>query len=225
MEDSLHPLPPLRPGRRVHPSSPGDPGPSGRGRRHRPARPDRLHHRRAPQHAAATGQKKGGYRPDEPDDHTPGRSRGGLTTKIHLARDGKGCTLAILPTPRQHHDSICARPLLERIRVPRISPGRPRSTPDQVITDQAHSSRGSRAYLRRRGIACTIPEKADQHRHRHKHGRRSRRPPAYDPQIQRRRNAVERCFNRPKGFHSIATRDDKTATDYEAAASLASFPL
>ncbi|WP_179857959.1 transposase [Streptomyces sp. OK228] len=73
---------------------------------------------RAHQHAAATDRKGGQYRPDEPDDHAPGRSRGGLTTKIHLACDGKGRPFAILVTPGQRHDSICARPLLERIHVP-----------------------------------------------------------------------------------------------------------
>jgi transposase len=38
-------------------------------------------------------------------------------------------------------------------------------------------------------------------------------------------NVVERCFNRLKGFRSIATRYDKTATSHEAAVSLASFLL
>ncbi|MFF1605417.1 IS5 family transposase [Streptomyces mirabilis] len=75
---------------------------------------------RAHQHAAATGRKKGQYRPDEPADHAPGRSRGGLTTKIHLACDGKGRPFAILVTPGQRHDSIYTRPLLERIHVPAL---------------------------------------------------------------------------------------------------------
>ncbi|MFH9016380.1 ATP-dependent DNA ligase [Streptomyces sp. NPDC017943] len=63
-------------------------------------------------------------RSDEPDDHALGRSRGGLTTKIHLACDGPGRPLTILLTPGQRHDSICARPLLERIHVPRAGLGR-----------------------------------------------------------------------------------------------------
>nr|WP_258876806.1 MULTISPECIES: IS5 family transposase [unclassified Streptomyces] len=180
---------------------------------------------RAHQHAAATGRKRGSTGRNEPYDHALGRSRGGLTTKIHLACDGKGRPLAILLTPGQRHDSICARPLLERIRVPRNGPGRPRSRPDQVIADKAYSSRGFRAYLRKRSIACTIPEKADQQRHRHNRARRGGRPPAFDRQIYRRRNVVERCFNRLKGFRGIATRYDKTATSYEAAVSLASFLL
>ncbi|MFJ3673719.1 IS5 family transposase [Streptomyces sp. NPDC090106] len=179
---------------------------------------------RALQHAAATA-KRGTHRPDEPYDHALGRSRGELTTKIHLACGGKGRPLAILLTPGQRHDSICARPLLERIRVPRTGPGRPRCRPDQVIADKAYSSRGSRAYRRKRGISCTIPEKADQQQHRHNRGRRGGRPPAFDRQIYRRRNVVERCFNRLKGFRGITTRYDKTATSYEAAFSLASFLL
>jgi transposase len=125
----------------------------------------------------------------------------------------------------QRHDSLCARPLLEHIRVPRTGAGRPRSTPDQVIADRAYSSRGFRAYLRKHGIACTIPEKNDQQRNRHNRGRRGGRPPAFDRQIYRQRNIAERCFNQLKGFRGIATRYDKTATSYEAAVHLASLPL
>ncbi|MGQ4442057.1 IS5 family transposase [Streptomyces violaceoruber] len=179
---------------------------------------------RAHQHAAATG-RKGGTTGDEPDDHALGRSRGGLTTKIHLACDGRGRPLAILLTPGQRHDSICARPLLERIHVPRTGVGRPRCRPDQVIADKAYSSRGFRAYPRKRGIAHTIPEKTDQRRHRHNRGRHGGRPPAFDRHLYRRRNVVERCFNRLKGFRGIATRYEKTATSYEAAVNLASFLL
>ncbi|MEV5427598.1 IS5 family transposase [Streptomyces cellulosae] len=178
---------------------------------------------RAHQHAAATGRKGGGqHQQDEPDDHALGRSRGGLTTKIHLACDGKGRPLALPVTPGQRHDSVCARPLLERIRVPRTGPGRPRCRPDQVIADKAYSSRGFRAYLRKRGIAHTIPEKTDQRRHRL---RRGGRPPGFDRETYRRRNMIERCFNRLKGFRGIATRYEKTATSYEAAVTLASFLL
>ncbi|KAK1185908.1 IS5 family transposase [Streptomyces sp. NBS 14/10] len=179
---------------------------------------------RAHQHAAATGRKGGGSG-DEPDDHALGRSRGGLTTKIHLACDGKGRPLAILLTPGQRHDSVCARPLLERIRVPRTGPGRPRCRPDQVIADKAYSSRGFRAYLRKCGISHTIPEKTDQRRHRLRRAGHGGRPPGFDRETYRRRNMIERCFNRLKGFRGIATRYEKTATSYEAAVALASFLL
>ncbi|MFF3484140.1 transposase [Streptomyces sp. NPDC002701] len=94
--------------------------------------------------------------------------------------------------------------------------------PDQVIADNAYSSRSFRACLRKRGIGHTIPEKTDQQRHRHNRGHRGGRPPMFDRQIYRQRNVVERCFSRLKGFHGIATRYEKTATSYEAAVTLAS---
>ncbi|WP_372504740.1 transposase [Streptomyces lavenduligriseus] len=87
-------------------------------------------------------------------------------TQGPLACDGRGRPLALLITPGQRHDSICAQALMDRIRVPRTGPGRPRRRPDLVIADKAYSSRGFRSYLRQRGIAHTIPEKADQLRHR-----------------------------------------------------------
>jgi transposase len=118
-------------------------------------------------------------------------------------------------TPGQRHDSICARPLLERIRVPRAGRGRPHRRPDQVVADKAYSSRGFRAYLSKRGIRHTIPEKTDQQRYGHDRGNRGGWPPTFDRQICSQRNIVERCFNRLKGFRGIATRYEKTATSYE----------
>ncbi|WP_189220170.1 IS5 family transposase [Streptomyces ruber] len=216
---------PLRAGRGLHPGPATDPGPGGRRRRHRLAGADRLHHRPRPPARRRHGPKRGILRPDEPDDHALGRSRGGPTTKIHLACDGRGRPLALLLTAGRRHDGVCARPLLERIRVPRAGRGRPRCRPDHVIADKAYASRGFRAYLRRRGIGHTIPEKRDQQRHRRRRGRRGGRPPAFDREVYRKRNIVERCFNRLKGFRGFATRYDKTATSYEAAVSLASFLL
>ncbi len=89
--------------------------------------------------------------------------------------------------------------------------------------DKAYSSRAFRAYLRKRGIGHTTPEKADQQRRRHNRGRQGGRPPSFDRETYRRRNTVERCFNRLKHFRNVATRYDKTVTSYEAAISLASF--
>jgi hypothetical protein len=69
-------------------------------------------------------------------------------------------------TAGQAGDSPQFEPVLEAIRVPRPGPGRPRCRPDRVLGDKAYSSRANRAYLRRRGIAATIPEPADQIGHR-----------------------------------------------------------
>ena len=77
--------------------------------------------------------------------------------------------------------------MLEAIRVPRTGGGHPRTRPDRVLADKAYRSRANRAYLRRRGIRCTIPEKADQIRHRQAKGRAGGRPPAFDPHLYRQR--------------------------------------
>src|SRR5450759_1645366 len=55
-----------------------------------------------------------------------------------------------------------ARPARREIRVPRLGPGRPRTTPDKVLGDKAYSSRATRTLLRTRGIVAVIPEPADQ---------------------------------------------------------------
>ncbi|MFJ2567212.1 transposase [Streptomyces sp. NPDC087568] len=135
---------------------------------------------------------------------------------------------------------VCQRPLTvtwapltllllqtERIRVPRIGRGRPRCRPDHVVVDKAYASRGFRAYLRKRGISHTIPEKRDQQRHRRNRGRDGGRPPRFDREIYRRRNTVERCFNRLKSFRGIATRYDceDVRVPPRAVVSLASFLL
>ncbi|MGV9987984.1 hypothetical protein [Streptomyces olivaceus] len=41
--------------------------------------------------------------------------------------------------------------MLEKVRVPRLGPGRPRVRPDRVRADKAYASRRNRAYLRRPG--------------------------------------------------------------------------
>ncbi|MEU6291750.1 hypothetical protein [Streptomyces sp. NPDC046988] len=63
--------------------------------------------------------------------------------------------MAIVVTAGQRGDSPQFEPVLERVRVPRVGPGRPRARPDRVPADRAYASRRNRAYLRHRGIRCT----------------------------------------------------------------------
>ena len=73
------------------------------------------------------------------DGEAIGRSRGGLTTKIHLAVDGRGRPLSILLTPGQAGDNPQLLPLLDAIRVKGSGLGRPRKRPDMLIADKAYA--------------------------------------------------------------------------------------
>ncbi|MER6407065.1 IS5 family transposase [Streptomyces viridosporus] len=172
---------------------------------------------RAHQHAAGA-RKRGRPAPDELNDHALGRSRGGLSTKVHLAADGGARPLAFTVTAGQAGDAPAFETVMSRIRVPRSGVGRPRTRPLVVLADRAYSSRAIRNYLRHRGIRAVIPQPSDQIGHRRRRrGRQGGRPPGFDAEAYKQRNTVERCINRLKQWRGLATRTDKLAIAYQAA--------
>ena len=123
---------------------------------------------RAHQHAAgarrdgsAQREPPGGVRAESAD-HGLGRSRGGFSTKVHLACEQGHKPLAIVVTAGQRGDAPQFTTVMDAICVPRTGRGRPRRRPVRVLADKAYSCRAIRAWLRRRGIRATIPVPADQ---------------------------------------------------------------
>jgi transposase len=186
---------------------------------------------RAHQHAAGAPRRAPRIpkRRSIPRQHRPdeglGRSRGGLTCKIHLAGEGGRRPLALLITPGQWGDSPQLIPVLERIQVKRPGGGRPRTRLDHLGSDKAYSSRRNRRYLRRRQIKHTIPEPKDQRANRRRRGSKGGRPTGFDKEMYQRRNEVERTINQLKHSRAVATRYDKRAYVFHSTVTTASIRL
>ena len=144
---------------------------------------------------------------NEPVDHALGRSRGGLSTKIHALTDRYCCPITLMLSPGQAGDNPHLEPLLEAHR-------RGDSAAFRLLADKAYSHPSTRTLLRARRIPNTIPERSDQIARRKAKGSAGGRPPAFDAEIYRDRNTVERSFSRLKQWRAIATRYDKYATTY-----------
>ena len=154
-----------------------------------------------------------------------GRSRGGLSTKIHLAADDRCRPIARIITAGQRHDAVAFPPLMRAIRIRRRNRGRPRTRPGRVRADKAYSSRDIRAYLRRRRIRATIPERCNQQAHRARRGRSGGRPPNFDPVDYTQRNTVERAINKLKQFRAVATRYNKREYTFAGTVDVASIRI
>lgn len=135
---------------------------------------------------------------------------------MHLATDGAGRGLAALLTPGQTNDSPLLPSLLDAVAVPRLAGGPPRRNPDVVIADRAYSAASNRTLLRRKRVQTVIPERRDQVANRKRKGRAGGRAPGFDTETYKRRNVIERAFNRAKHWRAVATRYDKLAITYRA---------
>lgn len=95
--------------------------------------------------------------------------------------------------------------LMEALCVRRIGLGRPRRRPDQVLGDEAGSSKSNRTLMRSRGIKAVIAEPDDQKRNRLREGSRGGRPVRFDAEKYKGRNVVERSFATVKQWRGLAT--------------------
>ena len=129
----------------------------------------------------------------EPEDRAIGRSRGGLTTKVHALTDGRAARWSVVDR-RERHRRHPVRAAHGQVAGPAARAWAATDVPGHVLGDKGYSSRANRELLRRRGISHTIPEPADQQANRRRRGRRGGRPVGFDKTRCKQRNVVERGF-------------------------------
>jgi transposase len=132
-----------------------------------------------------------------------GRSRGGLTTKIHALVDAMGLPIALKLTEGQAHDGRSAADMFETVQAGNI-----------LLADRAYDSNALRAWLTERGAWGNIRAMPNR-----------LAPPAFSHLLYKQRNAVERFFNKLKHFRAVATRYDKRDDNYLASVKLASLRI
>ena len=131
----------------------------------------------------------------------------------------------VLVSAGQANDAPLFEHLLANLRVDRLGGGRPRTKPQRVRADKAYSSRAIRRELRRRGVTPGIPQPSHHKAPPKTRGARGGRPPAFDAADYKGRNVIERGFNVVKQWRGLATRYDKLAIVYRAAAVLRAITL
>jgi transposase len=122
-----------------------------------------------------------------------GRSRGGLTSKIHAVVDTNGLPVRLALTAGEAHDNRLADKLLSR-----LSPG------SMLLADRGYDAAGSELLLRGR-VRLRLPPRCNR-----------TEPICFSPYLYRARNLVERFFNKIKHCRRVATRYDKLAANYLA---------
>lgn len=153
--------------------------------------------------------------PGEPPDHALGRSRGGLSTKIHALADQTCTPVLALLTAGQDGDNPMLAPLVKAWAEAGYG------LDFRLLADKAYSHPSTRTFLRGKRIKTTIPERSDQIARRKAKGSAGGRPPAFDPETYKLRNTMERSFNRLKQWRGVATRYDKYAVTYLGGVTLA----
>ncbi len=113
-----------------------------------------------------------------------GRSRGGLTTKIHALVDAEGRPVRMELTAGQAADA----PVAERL----LSDLQPGAT---LLADKAYDTDAVRAFAKSRKSWANIPAKSNR-----------KQTFSFSRWVYRQRNLIERFFNRIKYMRGLATR-------------------
>lgn len=142
-------------------------------------------------------QKKSGL------DQALGRSRGGLSTKIHVAAVDENSPVALHLTEGKANDGRQFETLYQALRADNVL--------EQVALDKAYDADRIREQLAYDGIEPVIPPI----------NTRSKKIP-YDKMAYKERNKIERFFNKIKQFRRIATRYDKLKKTFFASLCLVS---
>lgn len=133
-----------------------------------------------------------------------GRSRGGLTTKIHVLCNELGLPIRFHLTPGQEHDAPACHVLLDQLQPGQI-----------VLADKAYDADWIRNMIWEQGAIDVIPSKSNR-----------KMPKEFEAELYKQRNLVERCIGRLKAsFRRIATRYEKTSTNFMAMIKLAAVRL
>ena len=125
-----------------------------------------------------------------------GRSRGGLTSKIHALVDAEGRPIRLKLSAGQAHDGPVAPDMLASI-----------GAGVTLIADRAYDAN----WLREAGNVRALSS------------RRQSLP--FSDRLYRQRNAIERFFNTLKHFPAVATPDDKRDDNFLASVQLASIRI
>ncbi|GAB5463246.1 MAG: hypothetical protein HoeaKO_33370 [Hoeflea alexandrii] len=132
-----------------------------------------------------------------------GRTKGGMTTKLHAICDSRGRPLNLFVTAGQVSDYNGARALLSRL--PDV---------EWLLGDRGYDADWFREALKDKGIRACIP------------GRKQRKKPVkYDKRRYRRRNRIEIMFGRLKDWRRIATRYDRCPKVFLSAIALAALVI
>ena len=132
-----------------------------------------------------------------------GRSRGGLSTKIHALVDAAGLPVRLALTPGQASDVHGADMLLNHLAAGSV-----------LLGDKGYDADWIREKIEAQGAAPNIPDKSNR---REKH--------CFSKALYKERNRVERFFNKIKHFRRVATRYEKLGANFLAMVKLAAIRI